>query len=65
MLSARMQCQKIVQPGLRSFAFAGHDGYAQLEVDAHDDPAESRPTDLGEPGSGENAAAADMGAPPR
>ncbi len=31
-----------------------------LEVDAHHDPAEGRMTDLGEPGGGEDAAAADV-----
>jgi hypothetical protein len=31
-----------------------------LEVDAHHDPAEGRSTDLGEPGVGEAAAAADV-----
>jgi hypothetical protein len=42
-----------------------HAGYGQLEVDAHDNPAEGRPTDLGEPGSGEDAAAADIELSPR
>jgi len=41
-----------------------HDGYRQLEVDAHYDPTEGRPTDLGKPGSGKDAAAADMKLPP-
>ncbi len=33
---------------------------SSLEVDAHHDPAEGRPTDLGEAGGGEDAAAANM-----
>ena len=37
-----------------------HSSSACLEVDAHHDPAEGRPTDLGEAGGGEDAAAADM-----
>src|SRR3990172_3497929 len=37
-----------------------HSSSACLEVDAQHDPAEGRPTDLGEAGGGEDAAAADM-----
>jgi hypothetical protein len=37
-----------------------HSSLGRLEVEAHHDPAESRPTDHGEAGGLEDAAAADV-----
>ena len=48
-------------PGFAEAAqYPGSGGVTCLEVDAHHDSAEGRPTDLGEPGGGEGAAAADV-----